>query len=201
MNTCQACAIEFVPRPGRPDQPYCSRPCYWEAARGRQRITEGVRHRMRSAKGHPIAPPSGVVAVARLNLYDKIGPGEHKCNWCNKMVDWAAGRHSENELIADHLNWDATDDSPENLVPTCNPCNAHRRKNGRSKILTAKDTTRAWGGAETRGFRRYCNHCGKQFIAVPAEAKNPGKARFCSRGCGYADRRARNLNPVGREKV
>lgn len=134
--------------------------------------------------GHPLAPPSGLVAVARLTLWEKIGPGPHPCHWCKESVDWVNGRYAKGALIADHLNWDTADDSPGNLVPSCNACNGHRRREGGSTLIKPGELTRKTGKAETRAWVRYCNLCGNEFAAIPAEVFS-GKARYCSRQCMY----------------
>lgn len=138
---------------------------------------------MRSAKGHPLAPPSGLVAVARLVLWDKIGPGAHACHWCGKQVRWTPGDpYAADALIADHLDWDATNDAPENLVPSCNPCNGHRRKSGNAGIINPDESTVMRTGGRTRAIQRACETCGATFLTIPAEVRK-GKGRFCSRSC------------------
>lgn len=74
-------------------------------------------------KDHPLAGSRGRLSVHRKVLYDKIGPGDHKCNWCPKMVGWV-----KKTLVPDHLDWDKTNNDPDNLVPSCQPCNTKRKK-------------------------------------------------------------------------
>lgn len=151
---------------------------------------------MRTAKGHPIAPPSGIVPVARLVLWDKIGPGPHPCHWCGKAIRWTPGDpYAPDALVADHLDWDATNDAPENLVPSCGPCNGHRRRSRQARIIQDGELKTTWGGYVTRAVERSCETCGNQFLTIPAEVKK-GKGRFCSRSCA---RRApkRRTTPAG----
>ncbi len=136
---------------------------------------------MTTARDHPIAPPSGIVAVARLALYEKIGPGPHPCNWCGEPVDWILGL-VPGCLVADHLNWDRNDDRPENLVPSCRTCNAHRAQKGNRPLLRDGDITMLWGGRPTRAVERACAVCGASFLTIPAEVAK-GKGRSCSRSC------------------
>lgn len=143
---------------------------------------------MVNAKGHPIAPPSGTVAVARLALYDKIGPGEHPCNWCGGLVSWKLGL-VPGALIADHLNFDRNDDSPGNLVASCNSCNAHRTRQGDRNLIREGELTMLWGGRTTRAVERFCNTCGTAFLTIPAEV-DKGRGRYCSRACMYARNRS-----------
>lgn len=81
---------------------------------------------MLGGTGHPLANKHGLVYVHRMVLYDKIGPGPHKCRWCGATVRWVLGGLIKGALVADHLDWDATNNDPSNLVPSCNPCNASR---------------------------------------------------------------------------
>mgnify|MGYP003589876921 CR=1 FL=1 len=90
------------------------------AATGHYYHAEGYRY-LTGRHDHPLAS-HGAIAEHRMVLYDAIGPGPHPCNWCGELVGWG-GRDG---IHADHLNGDALDNSPENLVPSCNSCN-HRR--------------------------------------------------------------------------
>ena len=191
MQLCETCGKYFDPK-ARKYKPkrFCSRACYDAAGPLRGRPKERVKdQRMVRAPGHPIAPPSGMLAVARLVLFDKVGPGPHPCHWCGVEVDWKTGLVN-GALIADHLNWDRNDDSPENLVPACLPCNTNRQREHQDRALQDDDLTMMWGGYRTRAVRRECEFCGSEFLTIPAEVKK-GKGRFCSRECGYANRRKR----------
>lgn len=76
---------------------------------------------------HPLAGAQGKVLAHRVVLYDLIGPGSHPCHWCGATVTWRRGRVRVGSLVVDHLNEVKTDNRPENLVPSCNPCNTTRR--------------------------------------------------------------------------
>lgn len=77
--------------------------------------------------GHPLAGNSqGVMREHRKVLYDKIGPGDHNCYWCGRVVSWATGQNAIKALIADHLDHNRLNNAPDNLVPSCNDCNGHR---------------------------------------------------------------------------
>jgi hypothetical protein len=72
---------------------------------------------------HPLASQVGHVKRARKVLYDTIGPGPHFCHWgCGKLLGWGGS----DGICADHLDGDTSNDDPNNLVPSCNPCNARR---------------------------------------------------------------------------
>lgn len=83
-------------------------------------------YRMLKEVGHPLASRSGLLLLHRKLLYDRIGPGWHPCHWCGEPVEWRAGRLAKGALVVDHVDHDKLNNSPENLVPSCNPCNCHR---------------------------------------------------------------------------
>jgi len=83
---------------------------------------------------HPLANRrTGHVKQARKVLYDAIGPGPHPCHWgCGRVLDWGGS----DGICADHLNGDTSNDEPENLVPSCNPCNGRRAMLGNPLVFT-----------------------------------------------------------------
>lgn len=184
-RTCDTCGSPFEAR-DRKDRPnrFCSPECYRASATHPLRNRPAKGQRMREVPGHPIAPPSGFVAVSRLVLYDKIGPGTHQCHWCGRSITWQAGGGPATigNLLADHLNWDRQDDRPENLVPSCNHCNAHRTARGERAPLTSEDLTVVWSGIRTRAIARTCETCSEKFL-IPPSATKRGRGRFCSRSC------------------
>jgi len=159
--------------------------------RGKIKVAKTARNRLRKLSEHPLAPPSGIVAVSRMVLFEKIGAGSHSCHWCGSRITWRV-RNTTNlnkdDLVADHLNWDRTDDSPENLVPSCPVCNAHRTRANDQRLIAEDELTVMWGNARTRAVQRFCNICGKPFLTIPAEVKK-GKGRFCSRSCARKAKR------------
>ena len=83
--------------------------------------------------GHPLADAIGLVYTHRAVLYDVVGPGPHPCHWCGTAVDWQAA--GSGYLQADHVNGDREDNRPENLVPSCGPCNSRRASRRRVERL------------------------------------------------------------------
>ncbi|AEJ94999.1 HNH endonuclease [Mycobacterium phage ArcherS7] len=67
------------------------------------------------------------VAEHRLVLWKHIGPGTHPCHWCGKPVTWGE------DLQVDHVDWDKLNNVPDNLVPSCRPCNFDRHNPNRPK--------------------------------------------------------------------
>jgi hypothetical protein len=167
--------------PGRPNR-FCSQSCYFASAtRRKKRVAKVKGQRMKRAVGHPIAPPSGVVAVSRLTLYDHIGGGPHPCHWCGAVVQWKTGL-VPGALIVDHLNWDQNDDRVENLLVSCNRCNSHRVADKSKRLIEEGEPTVIRNGRPTRAVQRSCESCGNEFLTIPAEVAK-GKGRFCSRSC------------------
>jgi hypothetical protein len=189
-HICEWCGTSFVPkghanRPGR----FCKPECY--NASGRPKRKKNIEHRTERIPAHPVAPPSGIVSISRRVLYDKIGPGQHLCHWCKKTVQWMVGIGlHKNALIVDHLNHDATDDSPENLVPSCDSCNKRRTRKGEFRPIIKDDElfVIAKNGNRTRAVERICQRksCGKSFLIAAAQiASKPNTGRFCSLDCMY----------------
>lgn len=163
---------------------FCSRTCFDISRRGQRKPV--VAYRMMRAKGHPVAPPSGIAPIARVMLYDAIGPGPHPCHWCGSYVAWDRGG-----LVVDHLDHDPTNDVIENLVPSCNPCNAHRRRNGGSPIIQEGELVKVKpDGTRSRAIERRCEFCGGPFPAALSQVRL-GKGRFCSRACARSGPRGR----------
>lgn len=182
---CGTCGVTFMTKrayvvKGRGK--FCSMACS-VAARGQRK--DDIAHRMRRAPNHPIAPPSGIAAISRMALYDSIGPGPHPCHWCQIPVDWklGAGVRDPLALLVDHLDHDPTNDDLSNLVPSCNPCNSHRRLSGKSAIIQPGELTITRSDRKpVRAVERTCETCEMVFLAAASEVKK-GKARFCSRSC------------------
>jgi hypothetical protein len=115
----------------------------------------------------------------RLVLYEKIGPGQHPCNYCGETVEWKVGQHTQRgNLIAEHVDGDTTNNDPENLVPSCQSCN--NRKN--SRAVGDDETFIVIGGKRCRAVERTCEQCSKPFLVRVAE-KRTNFGRFCSRSC------------------
>jgi hypothetical protein len=183
MKTCEKCGKTFKPRQtGRPNR-FCSMACYNASGRPDRKVaTKG--QRMRRVPGHPLAPPSGTVAECRLVLYAKIGNGPHACHWCDKAVTWMPGATNHPDaLVADHLDWDKHNNVPENLVPSCRVCNAHRTRDGDRRLIQEGELiATAPNGSRHRAVHHACEVCGHTFIAKIAQVRI-GKGRFCSRSC------------------
>ena len=194
VHTCERCGENFTPKHwGRPGR-YCSLDCYYAIGPAGPR-REMVKHRMKTARGHPLAPPSGVVAIARLTLFDKIGPGSHACHWCGEIVSWKPGHGlAIGALLADHLDWDATNDAPENLVPSCRKCNVLRTRNNHRVRIQEGETISVRGGQPRRAINRQCITCGSGFT-VGLDVVKRGHGHYCSRSCARQGPRKPKLEP------
>lgn len=95
--------------------------------------------------GHPVAQ-GGWAWTHVYVLFEKIGYGPHLCHWCrSKLLAWRRGGSG---LHADHVDGDVTNNSPENLVPSCVSCNTWR--SGKAFAWSQSDEGRA---ALKRGLR------------------------------------------------
>lgn len=81
---------------------------------------------VRLPESHPLAR-GGRTLLHRVALWDKIGPGQHPCNWCARTVRWCFGL-APDALVADHVDFDTTNNDPANLVPSCTGCNTSRSR-------------------------------------------------------------------------
>lgn len=75
---------------------------------------------------HPLSTKKGQVLEHRFVLYEMVGPGEHPCHWCGRMLNWDGKGNRSTSIRADHLNGDRRNNSPENLVVSCHRCNIAR---------------------------------------------------------------------------
>lgn len=84
-------------------------------------------YRVISALGHPMADRIGRAYEHRVVLYDRIGPGPHRCVWCGDLVSWRR-QLGYKRLVVDHLDERRLNNNPENLAPSCTYCNSMRQK-------------------------------------------------------------------------
>lgn len=184
MNTCEHCGKVISRKHARRANRFCSQACYFASGPRGNYVEKTASARMKRASNHPLAPPSGVVAVCRIVLYEKIGSGSHPCNWCGRALFWKPGEGLTNDAImADHLDFDMHNDVPENLVPSCRTCNVHRLIDGRQKLIEDDEVVVInANGTRTRGIERSCIICGEKFIARLSQVKL-GRATCCSRSC------------------
>jgi hypothetical protein len=103
------------------------------------------------AHGHPVATLRGFAYQHRVILYDAIGPGTHPCYHCETSVTWGT------DLVADHLDFDKINNHPDNLVPSCAPCNI-RRSNPNVDKTECPHGHGPYDGQYANGWR-YCKQC------------------------------------------
>ena len=190
--TCYRCGTSFTryrSQVKNPEKPYCTKACA-----NRQRWADHAKppgdYTLVRRPDHPLTPPSGAVGEHRLILYDRLGPGPQRCHHCGTEVIWnPVTITGPDALVVDHLNGDPRDNSEGNLVPSCHTCNVRRRHDHirDDEVFYTFPT-----GKRVRGVIRICEHCEATFVAVAAQARTPGKARFCSRSCARSKPRSRS---------
>lgn len=126
---CQMCGQDFRPvnNPVGRRQRFCSQRCYGDFRRVPDHLRTGREFVRRP--GHPLATKNGHILRYRVVLYDAIGPGPHPCHWCGRPVDWVVRKGSgqgRDALAVDHLDGNERNDVLDNLVASCNECNALR---------------------------------------------------------------------------
>jgi len=142
------------------------------------------KYKYKAIPGHPLAGKHNWVFIHRAVLYEKIGPGEHRCVWCGVAINWRTGGGRgafKGDLVVDHLDRDIHNNSPENLVPSCGPCNSLRSSKGR---IADGDLVVFISGQKIRAVRFICQSCGKESIG-----QLRGVNKYCSRRCASMERR------------
>lgn len=155
---------------------YCSRAC---AMFARWSDRTGDDYRSITRPGHPLATARGTILEHRVVLYDAIGPGEHRCHWCDRRVVWAKGS-GVGVLYVDHVDGNKQNNVRSNLVPSCAGCNAKR---GMTTLIAADELFVVnKSGRRQRAVRRACQQCGADFLHRIVDQR-PNVGRFCSRSC------------------
>jgi hypothetical protein len=108
-----------------------------KTAIGKTTRTEQSAYRRVTRPSHPLADKWGRLWEHRANLYDKIGAGEHPCWACGVMLQWQR-RGPLPQIQTHHLNRDRSDNRPENIVPSCQPCNLDESRIIRAARLQAE---------------------------------------------------------------
>ena len=149
-----------------------------------KRGTRKGRYKRISMPEHPLADCQGCVAEHRLVLWNKIGPGVHKCRWCDRRISWDApiGSRDPRPLVPDHLDGNRLNNTPENLVESCNPCNVMR---GRPDRVRDDEVFVTEGTVRHRAEKRSCQYCGEEFLAITAQINVAPErnGKYCSISC------------------
>lgn len=91
------------------------------------RRTNNLGYILVKAPGHVLVGHQGWVFEHRIVLHETIGPGVHACHWCGRSVSWDYSYPRDlDALVVDHLDEDRQNNEPDNLVPSCSPCNVAR---------------------------------------------------------------------------
>jgi hypothetical protein len=142
------------------------------------------RYRKLRRVGHPLATSDGHVAEHRFVLYEKIGPGEHPCHWCGKMLRWTPGEQLPDSITPDHLDSIKRNNVPDNLVPSCQKCNSSRthHENFDKRIKPGDAVITLKNGHRIKAVESICAECGFSF-AHPVKPSRRSRGKFCSKHC------------------
>jgi hypothetical protein len=151
------------------------------------------KYNKRKAPSSPLARSRGRVQINRQALYEKLGAGPHQCHWCKCLVDWGVGLHDRGRciriLVADHLDENTKNNTPDNLVPSCSRCNTVRSRGlnpaREGPTILYKD------GGRRSADERVCLQCGDPFVVLSGFVRQGGGI-FCSRSCAITHRHAEN---------
>lgn len=177
--TCQQCGKLFDRLRLRiKKRTFCSKPCAYAGLTKKDNKTR----RMLRLPQHPLATKNGYVAEHRKILYDSIGSGPHACRWCRREVRWLVRskcKPEDGELVVDHLDNNPLNNSLENLVPSCQPCNGVRSR----KVEDSETYITRRNGTRLRAEKRSCHTCGKGFLFAPSSDCKPNAGKYCSQVC------------------
>lgn len=137
-------------------------------------------------QGHPLASARGELLEHRAVLFGLLGPGTHPCHWCGQPVTWQKrdrGGSMAGHLHVDHLDGNGLNNSPANLVPSCQACNVSAGYRS-DRIGPGEPVKVRPDGMRTRAREQTCPACGQSFLAEPS-----AKAVYCSRVCAASPRR------------
>lgn len=138
--------------------------------------------------GHPLTTRGHSIGEHRLVLWDKIGPGTHPCFYCGTPVTWSPGKRTrKGALVVEHLDYNIRNNNPDNLVPSCHPCNSDRRRKKRhiadGELFVIKSAGRRLRAIETR-----CEECDVTIVDARSQRR-----RFCNRICSGRSIRRKQL--------
>ena len=132
--------------------------------------------------GHPLVRPDDpepVLPEHRVVLYDKIGPGPHPCHWCGKILEWKIKTSVRKgilsgSIVADHVDGNDRNNSPDNIVPSCHSCNTKRGYNYRFNVTPYVMKP----GGRNAATEHTCQNCGTKFLTTKT-----GGSKYCSVKC------------------
>lgn len=179
-RSCQVCGARFVTSDAKIRNGhgrFCSRECFWVNRKANHVPKPGIYGTVLNPQ-HPLARGgNGKLWEHRVALYDKIGPGVHPCHHCGELVEWTFGIR-RGGLVVDHLDGDKRNNSPQNLVPSCNRCNCHVRA---GKMIQPDELFVMDSGSRKRAVELECP-CGKKYLKAKSQAK---RSKYCSTDCRY----------------
>jgi hypothetical protein len=176
---CEQCGSGFTTSAAKVREgngKFCSRRCFFDHRKATTTPRRGT-YKTVHLPGHPLAYTSGAsIWEHRAVLYDKIGPGSHHCFHCGAVVEWTHGIRVGG-LVVDHLDNDKRNNSPENLVPSCNRCNCIVRVVG--KMIADDELFVMDSGRRKRAVELICE-CGAKYLKAKSMA---ARSKYCSQTC------------------
>ena len=109
---------------------------YYKTANGSGiTASQGRKYKYIYQPGHIMSGKRGMAYEHRIVLFDAIGYGPHRCQWCSKVLHW--GSRGKNIIQVDHIDGDGANNKPENLAAACGSCNVARGQGKRHEALRA----------------------------------------------------------------
>lgn len=96
---------------------------------GAKLVKNGEYFQIRNVPWHPISDRNGSIPLHRFILFESIdGADPVACHWCKYPLRWKTKLACQylHVVNADHLDGDKSNNSPENIVPSCYWCNINR---------------------------------------------------------------------------
>lgn len=179
---CEVCCLTFTrPKSQIKARVFCSKACAYKGLTK----TEISARRMVYKPSHPLAGINGYLPEHRILLYQKIGPGDHQCNWCKTNIKWMPKSGCvKGCIVVDHVDGNKFNNDPSNLVPSCQGCNTWRQR--QDELIRPDEDFIPHGPNgkwKLRAEKRNCLTCRSEFLFSPSKERKPNGGKYCSLKC------------------
>ena len=113
---------------------------------------------------HVLALGEGTVYEHRFVYYNKHGNGPFDCHWCGKYITWPT-------MHIDHLDDDKSNNSIDNLVPSCPICNQARGKDKQTATMRERHATKLTHNGVTKTVKEWADDLGVGRTAIKSRLK------------------------------